>query len=269
MAELSPASACGALLLLLLLAACNPADTKYTVEFQATTPTLEPQIGTHELQLGATLFINRGFQWRDGLLHIPSGYRSSAAVPTPLLIWLHGGGGSAKDAKTLFPAADEFGVVVLAPDSRHNTWDGIDSPFGPDPNFIEKALRYTAERVHIDPQRITLGGLSDGASYALAIGRSNGDLFRHIVAVSAWRLRPPGPAQGQPRILVAHGRNDNVYPEWHSRHVLAPGLSEAGYDVTYHAFDGPHAVTAAAAQTIMRWIISAPDPNSEEATAPP
>ncbi|MEL7047083.1 MAG: hypothetical protein AAGL66_19030, partial [Pseudomonadota bacterium] len=145
MVRLSPTSAVGVALLLLWVAACNPPDIKYTVEFQPASPTVKPQTGTSELQLGATLFVNRGFQWRDGLLHIPTGYESSAAVQTPLLIWLHGGGGSARDAKALFPAADEFGVVVLAPDSRHNTWDGIDSPFGPDPRFIEKALRYTAE----------------------------------------------------------------------------------------------------------------------------
>ncbi len=261
----SPVAACALVLIGLLTAACDPADVKYTVEFQPAAPTTEPQPGTSELQVGATLFINRGFQWRDGLLHIPPGYNPSAAQPTPLLVWLHGGGGSARDAKALFPAADEFGVVVLAPDSRHNTWDGIDSPFGPDPRFLETALRYTAQRVNIDPERIVLGGLSDGASYALAIGRSNGELFRHIVAVAPWRLKPPGPIQGQPRILVAHGRDDNVYPEWHSRRFLAPGLSEAGYDVTYYAFDGPHKVTEAAADTIMRWITESRPGRSQSA----
>ena len=80
--------------------------------------------------------------------------------------------------------AEEFGVVMLALDSRHNTWDGIDSPFGPDVQFIDAALRYTFERVAIDPGRIAIGGLSDGGSYSLSLGLVNGDLFTHLVAVA-------------------------------------------------------------------------------------
>jgi phospholipase/carboxylesterase len=238
------------------LAACgNRAPEKVRVEAVFSTPQQSMTPGTRPLELGSKLFINTGFQWRDGLLHVPKGYDASEPPrQAPLLVWLHGGGGDASDAENLFPIADEFGVVVLSLDSRHNTWDAIDSPYGPDLYFMEKALQHVAGLVAIDPKHVALGGLSDGASYALAVGRANGDLFTHLVGISPWSLTPPGPAVGQPRVLIGHGTRDTVYPEWHSRRVLVPGLADAGYDVTYFTFDGPHWATDAAGRAIMRWL---------------
>ncbi|MGZ4788523.1 MAG: hypothetical protein ACXVZX_08375 [Terriglobales bacterium] len=43
----------------------------------------------------------------------------------------------------------------------------------------------------MDPARIAIGGFSDGASYALTIGITNGRLFTHIVAFSPGFMQPP------------------------------------------------------------------------------
>ena len=208
--------------------------------------------GTMPLDLGERLFINRGFEWRDGLLHVPP--PDDKAGPRPLLVWLHSGGGRARDASKLFPFADEFGVVVLAIDSRHNTWDGIDSKIGPDVRFIQRAVKHVMSITSIDRTRIALGGASDGGTYALAIGRSNGRVFSHLIAVSPWRMSPPSPAEGKPPILVVHGRQDDVYPEWHSRRFIVPSLKEDGYDVSYFAYDGPHWVTKISGRKIIQWF---------------
>jgi len=186
------------------------------------------------------------------MLYIPE--LAKQHKPMPLLVWLHGGGGSADDIRHIFPLAEELGVVVLAIDSRHNTWDGIDSPFGPDVLFIDAALQYTFERVAIDPQRIALGGLSDGAAYALALGRANGDLFSHLIAVAPGHLNPPSPPVGQPHIYVAHGTRDNVYSVLGTRHFIVPRLKSRGYNVSYHEFDGPHWVPAQVAEKILTWL---------------
>ena len=168
---------------------------------------------------------------------------------------LHGGGGRAGDFRALFPLAEEFGVAMLALDSRHNTWDGIDSPYGPDVQFIDAALRYTFERVAIDPARIALGGVSDGGAYSLSLGLVNGDLFTHLVAVAPGFSAPPAPPMGRPRIFVAHGTRDNVYSPAGSRLVIVPKLKMAGYDVTYYEFDGPHWFTEDAARHTLQWFI--------------
>jgi phospholipase/carboxylesterase len=215
-------------------------------------PGMEITPGLHELGLGGLLWVNRKFEWKDGWLFVPRVAENDD--PLPLLVWLHGGGGHAKSFEFMAPIADQLGVVLLVLDARHNTWDGIDSPFGPDVEFIDQALRYTFERVAIDPHRLALGGISDGGSYALAVGRSNGDLFSHLVAVAPGSLKPPSPPVGNPEIFVAHGTRDTVYLVFGSRYYIVPGLEHDGYNVTYHEFDGPHWVPESVARKIMSWL---------------
>jgi phospholipase/carboxylesterase len=232
---------------------CESAEPEVTrMQAQVVAPTIATEPGEYPLGLGGLLLVNRSMSWRDGTLYIPRAAKVDTSLP--LLVWLHGGGGRAKDIRHIFPLAEELGIVILAIDARHNTWDGIDSPFGPDVLFIDAALRHTFERVAIDPQRIGLGGLSDGASYALALGRANGDIFTHLIAVAPGRLNPPAPPTGQPRILVAHGTRDNVYNVVWSRRFIVPGLKSEGYDVSYLEFDGPHWVPAPVGRKVLEWL---------------
>lgn len=55
---------------------------------------------------------------------------------------------------------------------------------------MDKALQSVFERYTINPQQCSIGGFSDGASYALSIGTTNGELFSHIVAFSPGFMRP-------------------------------------------------------------------------------
>jgi phospholipase/carboxylesterase len=239
----------------LIFYGCEPAGPEVTrIQSRVVEPTVVTESGEHSLGLGGPLLINGAVSWRDGTLYIPR--MSNASSSMPLLVWLHGGGGRASDIEYMFPLAEELGVVILTIDARHNTWDGIDSPYGPDVLFIDAALQHTFERVSIDPRRIGIGGLSDGASYALALGRANGDLFTHLIAVAPGRLDPPAPPTGQPRIFVAHGTRDNVYNVVGSRRFIVPGLKSAGYDVTYLEFDGPHWVPTPVARQVLEWLVA-------------
>jgi phospholipase/carboxylesterase len=189
---------------------------------------------------------------RDGTLYVPTGVDSN--TPVPLLVWLHGGGGQARDFDFLFPLGEEFGVAILTLDARDNTWDAVDGPFGPDVQFIDTALQYAFDRVAVDVRRVALGGISDGGMYALSVGKVNGDPFTHLVAIAPGDMRAPAPPVGKPRIFLGHGTRDNVYSVGSSRGWLLPQLRRAGYDVTYYEFDGPHFVTPAAARAILRWL---------------
>jgi len=113
---------------------------------------------------------------RDGVLYVPAGYKSDK--PTPLLIWLHGAGGSGNVSENMTTLSDEFGFMVLAPDSREWTWDAILGQYGPDVDFLQRALRQTLSRYNVDKNRLWLGGFSDGASYSLSLGISYGDVFK-------------------------------------------------------------------------------------------
>lgn len=189
---------------------------------------------------------------RDGLIYVPSGY--SLAQPAPLVVLLHGAGGSAQGGlASLLPLADAAGLLLLAPDSRRQTWDVIMEQYGPDIAFIDRAMSETFSRYAIDPQRIAIGGFSDGASYALSVGITNGDLFSAIIAFSPGFLAPAAEI-GHPRIFITHGTNDQVLPIAACSRRIVPQLERAGYDTRYREFDGPHTVPQEIAREAVAWF---------------
>jgi len=81
---------------------------------------------------------------RDAILQVPA---NAAATTLPLLVLLHGAGGSGEGVlRRVAPAADEAGVAVLSPDSRGSTWDAIRGGFGPDVLFLNRALERVSKR---------------------------------------------------------------------------------------------------------------------------
>lgn len=191
-----------------------------------------------------------GLDPRDATLQLPP---RAAEGPLPLMVLLHGAGGrGAGILRRLGAAAEAAGVAVLAPDSRESTWDGVRGGFGPDPSFIDVALERVFDIVAVDPRRISIGGFSDGASYALSLGLINGDLFSRVVAFSPGFV-VPGRAHGKPRLLVSHGTSDTILPVDRCSRVIVPALQKQGYEVTYREFAGGHEIPADIAGEGLRW----------------
>ncbi|MEJ6486713.1 hypothetical protein N0Y54_36555 [Nostoc punctiforme UO1] len=68
---------------------------------------------------------------RDGFVYVPETYK--ADQPAPLVLILHGAGGNAEGAlKILRHLANRFETILLAVDSRQQTWDIIRGGYGPD-----------------------------------------------------------------------------------------------------------------------------------------
>jgi phospholipase/carboxylesterase len=190
---------------------------------------------------------------RDALLYVPTSYRADHAAP--LAVMLHGAGGVAQHGISLVEElADNAGLIVLAPPSRDQTWDVLRGGFGPDVKFIDEALAATFERCAIDAERLAVGGFSDGASYALSLGLTNGNLFTHVIAFSPGFMAPAQQV-GAPRIYVSHGTRDTVLQIERCSRRLVPALERAGYDVLYHEFDGPHTVPVDIAREAVEWFV--------------
>lgn len=206
------------------------------------TRTIEP--GSHDLGLAAG---------KDGLLYIPRSYRPNQ--PMPLVVLLHGAGGTADNWFGSYgQRAESLGVIMLAPESRGPTWDAIQGAFGRDVPFIDSALRYTFDRCAIDARRIALAGFSDGASYAISLGLPNGDLFSHVIAYSPGFIREQNP-NGRPRVFISHGTNDRVLPIGATSHTIVPSLRARGYTVEYAEFSGGHEVPASITTQALDWLL--------------
>jgi len=180
---------------------------------------------------------------RDGVLYVPD----TAGPGAPILIFLHGATGSGRaHLRPVLGAVDRYGVILVAPDSRSG------ATFGPDVTFLEQVLEAVVDRVDADTSRLAVGGVSDGASYALSIGLSNGDVFSTVIAYS------PGfvavhEAEGRPRIFVSHGTEDPILPIDSCSRAFVPALRGAGYEVHFREFAGGHTVPPAVADEGIRW----------------
>jgi phospholipase/carboxylesterase len=193
-------------------------------------------------------------QNRDAILQMPSSMPTS---PMPLLVLLHGAGGSAeRQLQRMGSAPSDAGVAVLAPDSRGGTWDAIRGRFGADVEFLNRALGRVFDLVAVDPARLVIGGFSDGASYALSLGLINGRLFRKIAAFSPGFV-VTGEPDGKPRVFISHGLRDDILPIDRCGRVIAQRLRLSGYDVTMREFDGGHEIPPDIRQEGLSWCARA------------
>jgi phospholipase/carboxylesterase len=189
---------------------------------------------------------------RDALLYVPES--AAKRENAPLVVSLHGATRNADRGISLLQAlSDEHGFVLLAPASAENTWDAILGSWGDDVAFIDRCLARTFEICRIDPARIAMAGFSDGASYSLSIGLSNGDLFLAVFGFSPgfvvraqWASKPP--------VFISHGTVDPILNIDQCSRLIVPMLKNAGYRVTYREFEGKHTLPPEVAAEAMQWL---------------
>ena len=162
---------------------------------------------------------------------------------------LHGAGGTAEAGlRLLLPYADENALLLYAPQSAGSTWDVILGRYGPDVDRIQAAL----PRLTGPP--LAIGGFSDGASYALSLALTNGDLFDSVIAFSPG-FAAPIETRGSPRFFISHGRTDRILPIERCGSRLARALRATGYDVEYQEFDGGHEIPPEVTVAALDWLL--------------
>ncbi|MDY7230035.1 alpha/beta hydrolase [Hyalangium rubrum] len=184
---------------------------------------------------------------KDGRLFVPTSYTPDR--PATFALVLHGASGDGRRAlEPLVAFAEEAGMVLLAPDARGPSWDRVWlRGWGPDVRYIDRALEHAFARFAVDPRRLVVLGFSDGASYALSLGLTNGDLFSHIVALSPG-FAVPETLRGSPRVFVSQGLSDSVLPVDKCGRKVVSQMEKAGLRVRYREFDGGHEVPPAVAR---------------------
>lgn len=188
-----------------------------------------------------------------GLLHVPPD--GPSARPLRLLVSLHGAGGDPEGGvRPLLKATGQRGVAILAPASRGATWDAIRGDFGADLADIDDLLGQAFRLLPVAAGRVAIGGFSDGASYALALGLANADLFPAVVAFSPGFI-PPAPRRGVPAAFVSHGIADTVLPIALTSRRIVSALEAAGIPVRLREFAGGHAVPPEVAEEGIDWLL--------------
>lgn len=149
--------------------------------------------GSHELHL------RHDGRERGFIVHVPKAYRADR--PAPLVLALHGGGGSmevmAKDRLYgLVSQSEASGWIVVFPNGysrvagRLATWNagiccGAARDRGSDDvGFLRAVVAEVQQRVAVDPQRVFATGMSNGGMMSYRLACEASDIFRAIAAVA-------------------------------------------------------------------------------------
>jgi polyhydroxybutyrate depolymerase len=149
---------------------------------------------------------------RSYYVHLPPQY--SAGKKLPMMLLFHGGGGGAPQALESYPlleVADREGFILVAPNgtgrfSREllRTWN-VGFGFGyaqknkvDDVGFVRSLILQLEKDYAVDPDRVYLTGLSNGAILSHWAGAANSDLVRGICPVVG---TVAGREQGQGEML--------------------------------------------------------------------
>jgi predicted esterase len=102
--------------------------------------------------------------------------------PVPLVIFLHGAGGTPEDYESyLFPAADLVGCVVAAPRAASDQGWGT----GNDQETVAATGAAVAAMLQIDPDRTSIAGHSAGGAYAYLLAYGTVSHYSAVFSLSA------------------------------------------------------------------------------------
>ncbi len=177
---------------------------------------------TAALAQGGDVFLDLG---RGAVkVHVPPSY--DPAVPTPLVLNLHGYGGSGfgQELYTRFePLSDEFGFLYATPDGTQDLfglrfWNATDyccNFFGSnvdDSQYLLDLIDTIASRANVDPNRVYIAGHSNGGfmSYRMACDHSDRIAAIASLAGATWSDAMDCSPESPVHVLQIHGTLDDV-----------------------------------------------------------
>ncbi len=187
------------------------------------------------------------------------------------LILLHGRGADGRQLEGLFDVLDPgrrlLGLAPRAPheQGRGSHWYDVDEPGAPERESFLTSREQASEWLDglgFAPERIVLGGFSQGAvmSYALALAAGR-ERPRAVIAISGylpevagWDLdfQPPLPS-----FAVGHGRYDEVIPVELARAARAK-LEAAGAELLYREWPLGHGLDPSFLEEASAWLDRSP-----------
>lgn len=191
----------------------------------------------------------------------------------PLLILMHGYGSSEKDLFSWADYLDER-LLIVCPRAPKDMGKGRYSWF--DLHNSEAGLRYEskeviqtandvatfahqiAEKYNVNPNKIYLGGFSQGAILSLGTGVMFEDKFAGIICLSGSFYREFGRLLNQKsstklNVFLSHGRNDSVLP-FTDVEDYVKFIRDKGGTVEAKYYDADHSVTTQNLKDMIGWL---------------
>ncbi|MCC7325355.1 MAG: prolyl oligopeptidase family serine peptidase [Burkholderiales bacterium] len=219
------------------LAQDSAAQTSFRERMRARMAQQESKGRTHEAinpsgkitQPGDYRFtLEHGGLERMYLVHVPAKYRPGH--PAPLLVSLHGGGGSmnymASDENYgQISKSDREGFIVVFPNGISRLKNGLMATWNAgtccgaardrnidDVGFIRKMIDKLSRQLDIDRQKIFATGMSNGGLMALRLACEMSDTFKAVASVAGTDNTTSCSPANPVSVLFIHARNDDHVP---------------------------------------------------------
>lgn len=210
-------------------------------------------------------------------VQFPDNYKSEKSFP--LIISLHGGGGSYKTFKDIWRHFENPQFIMATPQAPYK-WlmgdkIGYDWAAWPSENLVamQTALKLTSKYIEnliqslkskYNINKIYLMGFSQGSIITQIAGINNYNLLEGIIILSGPEIGHPGKPEiiwpsdkavksaNKLRVFIAHGKSDNIIDI-----ALAKKSKEqykkSGYDVEFFEFEGGHEISKKAMRRVEKW----------------
>lgn len=171
--------------------------------------------------------LEHGGEKRSYRVFVPPQYQDG--TPTPLVLMLHGGGGTARQFQSsanMDAVAEREGFLVVYPDGHNRTWnagsccgaavrDNVD-----DVGFIAALVDALASTLSVDRTRVYMTGMSNGALMSMRVACERPERLAAVASVEGTvaleRCQPTVPIP----VMIVHGQDDG--------HVRVDGTQGCG-----------------------------------------
>jgi len=212
-------------------------------------------------------------------LQFPENY--SAEKPIPLLISLHGGGGSYETFKNIWRHFENPQFILATPQAPYS-WlmgdkIGYDWSAWPTENltvmqqalnltstyYVENLIRSLTAEYNISS--VYLMGMSQGSIIAQIAGINNHDLLAGIIILSGpeidhpdkpkivWPSEKAVQSANHLKVFIAHGHADDKI-DFALAIKSRNQYKKVGYDVSFFEFEGGHEINEAEMKAVGKWI---------------
>ena len=211
-------------------------------------------------------------------IRFPRGYDASKSHP--LLIGMHGAGGSAEGFITHYDELDDPRVIFVTPEGQYpqtidmgpqwysrswsitnvgrTAWKQADKMVS---QYILNTIKQVSSEYKISD--VYLVGFSQGAAYAYTIGLQNPEKIKGVIGFGGYLmdldaedsiLRKEDIENGKKlRIYIAHGVDDTSISIEAAR-GLKTMFESQGFDLTYTEFEGRHTVEVDVFNDALKWM---------------
>ncbi len=193
-------------------------------------------------------------------VRLPEPYEPNYAYP--LVVWLHGRGGSHADVAAVAERVGEQNFVFLGVDGTRPVLDGVGRDWHADDLVdwlpeLHETLCNVRRRYHVHSERILLAGEGTGATTALQLLLRRPEWFAGAVS---WNGELPERELSRfrdlkgKRVLLATGTEQGIVPAVHAA-AAAKVLRTAGLDVTQRTYDSAGGVPAEMLREANAWLL--------------